>query len=103
MPVIDRNVLRLAVHELLTEDTPVPVVLDEAVRLASEHSTDDSGRYVNGVLAAIVRDLASSEERDVAEQDLPEAPALDLAEGPRSEADEIGRLGLELALDDPEP
>jgi len=102
MPVIDRNVLRLAVHELLTEDTPVPVVLAEAVRLASEHSTDDSGRYVNGVLAAIVRDLASSEERDVAEQDLPEAPALDLAEGPRSEADEIGRLGLELALDDPE-
>ncbi len=58
MPAIDRNVLRLAVHELMTEDTPVAVVMDEAVRLASELSTDDSGRYVNGVLAAIVRDLA---------------------------------------------
>lgn len=57
MPVIDRNVLRLAVHELLTEPTPVAVVLDEAVRLASELSTDDSGRYVNGVLAAVVREL----------------------------------------------
>jgi len=58
MPVVDRNVLRLAVHELLTEPTPVPVVLDEAVRLASELSTDDSGRYVNGVLAAVARELA---------------------------------------------
>jgi transcription antitermination protein NusB len=61
MPTIDRNVLRLAVHELLTESTPVPVVIDEAVRLASELSTDDSGRYVNGVLSAIVRDLAAGE------------------------------------------
>ena len=57
MPVVDRNVLRLAVHELLTEPTPVAVVLDEAVRLASELSTDDSGRYVNGVLATIVDEL----------------------------------------------
>jgi transcription antitermination protein NusB len=57
MPAVDRNVLRLAVHELLTESTPVAVVMDEAVRLASELSTDDSGRYVNGVLAAIVREL----------------------------------------------
>ena len=57
MPAVDRNVLRLAVHELLTEPTPVAVVMDEAVRLASELSTDDSGRYVNGVLSAIVRDL----------------------------------------------
>jgi N utilization substance protein B len=58
MPAIDRNVLRLAVHELLTEPTPVAVVMDEAVRMASELSTDDSGRYVNGVLATIVRELA---------------------------------------------
>ena len=57
MPAVDRNVLRLAVHELLTEPTPVAVVMNEAVRLASELSTDDSGRYVNGVLSAIVKDL----------------------------------------------
>ena len=57
MPAVDRSVLRLAVHELMTEPTPVAVVLDEAVRLASELSTDDSGRYVNGVLAAVVREL----------------------------------------------
>jgi N utilization substance protein B len=98
MPVIDRNVLRLAVHELLTEPTPVPVVLDEAVRLAAEHSTDDSGRYVNGVLAAIVRDLADSAEREVAEQDLPEELVLDFDGGPRSPADDVARLGLALEL-----
>ncbi len=60
MPVVDRNLLRLAVHELMTEPTPVPVVLDEAVRLAKELSTDDSGRYVNGVLVAVVRELGRS-------------------------------------------
>jgi len=100
MPVIDRNVLRLAVHELITEPTPVPVVLDEAIRLASEHSTDDSGRYVNGVLAAIVRDLASSAERAVPESDIPATPSLDLDEGPTRPADEVERLGLELVLEE---
>jgi len=96
MPVIDRNVLRLAVHELITEPTPVPVVLDEAVRLASQHSTDDSGRYVNGVLAAIVRDLAATAERQVSEQDLPAAPVVDLSDGPTYAAVEVP--GLELGL-----
>jgi transcription antitermination protein NusB len=62
MPAVDRNVLRLAVHELMTEPTPVAVVMDEAVRLATELSTDDSGRYVNGVLASIVRDLRDAGE-----------------------------------------
>jgi N utilization substance protein B len=99
MPAIDRNVLRLAVHELLTEPTPVAVVMDEAVRLASELSTDDSGRYVNGVLAAIVRDIAKSEERQVPDTELPAAPTLDLDDGPTSPAGEVARLGLELALE----
>jgi N utilization substance protein B len=99
MPAIDRNVLRLAVHELMTEPTPVAVVMDEAVRLASELSTDDSGRYVNGVLAAIVRDIASSAERQVPDTELPAAPALDLDEGPTSPAGEVARLGLKLALE----
>jgi transcription antitermination protein NusB len=100
MPVIDRNVLRMAVHELITEPTPVPVVLDEAVRLAAEHSTDDSGRYVNGVLASIVRDLASSAEREVPDTELPASPALDLDGGPTSPVGEVTRLGLELELEE---
>jgi hypothetical protein len=83
----------------MTEPTPVAVVMDEAVRLASELSTDDSGRYVNGVLAAIVRDIASSAERQVPDTELPAAPALDLDEGPTSPAGEVARLGLKLALE----
>ena len=54
MAVVDRNVLRLAIAELLTgEDVPTAVVLNEAVDLASAFSTDDSGRFVNGVLATV--------------------------------------------------
>ncbi len=55
MPSIDRNVLRVGAFELLGRpEVPVAVVLDEAVELAKRFSTDDSGRFVNGVLAALV-------------------------------------------------
>lgn len=57
MPAIDRNVLRIAGFELLLgrPEVPVAVVLDEAVELAKRFSTDrDSGRFVNGVLSALV-------------------------------------------------
>jgi N utilization substance protein B len=57
MPAIDRLVMRLAVAEMLTCDTPVGVVLSEAVGLAGRYSTDESSRFVNGVLAAVARDL----------------------------------------------
>ena len=54
MAVVDRNVLRLAVAELLGEsDLPVAVILNEAVELATGYSTDESGRFVNGVLATL--------------------------------------------------
>ncbi len=58
MPVIDLNVLRIASFELAERpDVPVAVVLDEAVELAKRFSTDDSGRFVNGVLSALAGDL----------------------------------------------
>lgn len=53
MPLIDRNALRLGVYELLHEDTPAPVVIDEAIELVKALSTEDSQRFVNGVLEAI--------------------------------------------------
>jgi N utilization substance protein B len=54
MPAVDRNLLRIGVYELRYEpDIPNAVVLSEAVSLARELSTDDSGSFVNGVLAAI--------------------------------------------------
>jgi transcription antitermination protein NusB len=57
MPAIDRNILRLGTYELMHEDTPAPVVIDEALELAKSLSTDRSGPYINGVLEAIRRSL----------------------------------------------
>jgi N utilization substance protein B len=58
MAVVDRNVLRLAVAELLAcPETPTAVILNEAVELASAYSTDDSGRFVNGILATLATDI----------------------------------------------
>ncbi len=54
MPVIDRNILRMAAYELsYSHDVPIAVVINEAVTLAKTFSTDDSGRFINGVLSAI--------------------------------------------------
>ena len=58
MPSIDRCILRMAIYELLERgEVPVAVVLDEAVELAKVYSTDDSGRFVNGVLSAVARQV----------------------------------------------
>lgn len=56
MPVIDRNVLRLGVYELLwSDDVPDSVAIDEAVELAKSLSTDESPGFVNGLLARVVQ------------------------------------------------
>jgi len=58
MPAIDRNILRVATFELKhRSEVPTAVVLDEAVELAKRFSTDDSGRFVNGVLSAIAAEV----------------------------------------------
>ena len=57
MPDVDRAILRLGVYELLWRDeVPDPVAIDEAVELAKALSTDESPRFVNGVLARVLRD-----------------------------------------------
>lgn len=56
MPAVDRALLRMAVWEILYNDeVPTAVAIDEAVELAKEFSTDDSGSFVHGVLARVVR------------------------------------------------
>lgn len=56
MPAVDRAVLRIGVWELLhNDDIPAAVAIDEAVELAKEFSTDDSGSFVHGVLARVAR------------------------------------------------
>ncbi|MFD7611186.1 transcription antitermination factor NusB [Streptomyces sp. NPDC059828] len=64
MPVVDRNILRLGAYELVwVDETPDAVVIDEAVQLAKEFSTDESPSFVNGLLAR-VKDLKPSLRRE---------------------------------------
>ena len=62
MAGVDRNVLRLAVYEILFRpETPHGAAVDEAVELAKKYSTGESGKFVNGILGSLLRDLASGE------------------------------------------
>lgn len=54
MAALDRNIIRLGAYELLFElDTPISVIIDEAVEIAKTFSTDESGKFVNGILDQI--------------------------------------------------
>jgi N utilization substance protein B len=56
MPAVDRNVLRLAIYEMLFEtDTPKLVVVDEAIELAKKFGSEQSGRFVNGLLDGLLK------------------------------------------------
>lgn len=56
MPAVDRNILRLAVYEMLYEtDTPKLVVVDEAIELAKKFGSEQSGRFVNGLLDGLLK------------------------------------------------
>ena len=58
MPALDRAILRIGTYELgWCPEVPVAVVINEAVELAKRFSTDDSGRFVNGVLSRLAKDL----------------------------------------------
>ena len=58
MPVIDRTLLRMAIYELAHRpDVPTGAIISEAVDLAKRYSTDDSGRFVNGMLGRIAEEL----------------------------------------------
>ncbi len=61
MPAIDRAVLRMATFELLAlPEVPTAVVLSEAVELAGSYSTEESGRFVNGVLSAVASEVRTA-------------------------------------------
>jgi N utilization substance protein B len=57
MPVVDRNILRIAVYEMMRTDTPPAVVIDEALELARRFSGEESVHFVNGVLDAVRREF----------------------------------------------
>lgn len=60
MPVVDRNILRLAVYEMTHAETPAAVVIDEALELARKFSGEESVQFVNGVLDAVHRSLPAA-------------------------------------------
>lgn len=56
MPIVDRNILRLALFELLHEpSTPRPVVIDEALEIAKRFSTPRSSQFINGILDGVLK------------------------------------------------
>jgi len=71
MPLVDRAILRIGTYELGWQpELPPGVVISEAVELAKQYSTKDSGRFVNGMLARIAEDLRGHERSEP-----PEPPA----------------------------
>jgi transcription antitermination protein NusB len=57
--VVERNVLRIGLHELETGAVPPEVAISEAVALAKRYATEDAGRLVNGILGRIARERAA--------------------------------------------
>jgi N utilization substance protein B len=55
---VERNVLRVGLHELDGGDVPPPVVVDEAVTLAKRYASDEAAKLVNGILGRVVREAA---------------------------------------------
>jgi N utilization substance protein B len=60
MPIVDRNILRMAVFEMTHVGTPAAVTIDEALELARKFSNEESVQFVNGVLDAIRREAPDS-------------------------------------------
>ena len=56
---VERNVLRIAIHELDDAAVPAEVAIDEAVELAKRYASDEAGRLVNGILGRILRERAA--------------------------------------------
>ena len=55
---LERNILRIGIHELEQDDVPIEVAINEAVELAKRYASDDAARLVNGILGRIAREKA---------------------------------------------
>lgn len=68
MAAVDRNVLRLAVYEMLYRmDIPTSVTINEAIEIAKKYGTDESGAFVNGILDSIARLEGRLEQKGLGE------------------------------------
>jgi len=101
MAAVDRNVLRIGAYELLhCPDVPPRVTLNEVIEIAKKYSTAESGKFVNGILAALLLDTdkanwtAPEGEQDVEEPAAPEPePAVEAIPEDAPEAVELAKVG----------
>jgi N utilization substance protein B len=75
MPIVDRNILRLAVFEMVHAGTAAAISIDEALELARKFSNEESVQFVNGVLDAIRRDVAAVSGPQAPDSRSPSAPS----------------------------
>lgn len=71
--IVDRNILRLGIYELVFgnyEDVPPKVAINEAIELAKSFGGESSGRFVNGVLGTIYRELGEPMKNDESKKDI---------------------------------
>jgi N utilization substance protein B len=75
MPIVDRNILRLAAFEMIHAGTPAAVTIDEALELARKFSNEESVQFVNGVLDAIRREAPVAADSDPPDSRSPSVPS----------------------------
>jgi N utilization substance protein B len=62
--IVDRNILRIGVYELVfNKDIPAKVAINEAIEIAKTYGSESSGKFVNGVLGAIYKDMTDKEKK----------------------------------------
>lgn len=66
---LERNILRVAVHELSAGDVPREVAMDEAVELAKRYCSADAPKFVNGILGSVLRDLPAVPDATITSND----------------------------------
>ena len=67
--IVDRNILRIGVYELIfNEEIPAKVAINEAIEIAKTYGSESSGKFVNGVLGAIYKDMQEKEPGQKAEE-----------------------------------
>lgn len=57
LALIDRNIMRIAAYEMLCTSTPHAIVMDEAIEISKKFGSESSGKFINGILNAISKDL----------------------------------------------